>query len=40
MIKTYDEAFKRECIQPVVKGKDVKEVQTTFNLGQGTLNNR
>ena len=40
MTKTYDEAFKHECVQQVVKeGKTVKEVQTTFNLGQGTLNN-
>lgn len=36
MTKTYDEAFKYECVQQVIK---VKEVQTTFNLGQGTLNN-
>lgn len=40
MTKFYDDAFKYECVQQVVKeGKTIKEVQDTFNLGQGTLNN-
>ncbi len=40
MTKFYDEAFKYECVQQVVKeGKTIKDVQDAFNLGQGTLNN-
>lgn len=40
MTQFYDEAFKYECVQQVVKEiKTIKEVQDAFNLGQGTLNN-
>ncbi|PEN89549.1 hypothetical protein CN553_22530 [Bacillus cereus] len=39
MQKTYDEIFKRKCVELVVKeGRTIVSVKNKFGLGNGTLN--
>ncbi|WP_257209211.1 transposase [Bacillus toyonensis] len=39
MQKTYDEIFKRKCVELVVKeGRTIVSVKNEFGLGNGTLN--
>ncbi|WP_255255633.1 transposase [Bacillus cereus] len=39
MKKQYDEMFKKQCVELVVKkGRTISSIQREFNLGNGTLN--
>ncbi|WP_242312077.1 transposase [Bacillus cereus group sp. BfR-BA-01331] len=39
MKKQYDEVFKRQCVELVVKeGRSISSIQREFDLGNGTLN--
>ncbi|MGR5968839.1 transposase [Bacillus paranthracis] len=37
--KQYDEAFKKQCVELVIKeGRTISSIQREFDLGHGTLN--
>ncbi|MGR5979549.1 transposase [Bacillus cereus] len=39
MKKQYDEMFKRQCVELVIKeGRSISSIQREFDLGNGTLN--
>ncbi|MED3197974.1 transposase [Bacillus toyonensis] len=39
MKKQYDEMFKKQCVELVVKeGRTISSIQREFDLGNGTLN--
>ena len=41
MKKQYDEMFKKQCVELVVKeGRTISSIQREFDLGHGTLNSR
>ncbi|UOB95366.1 hypothetical protein BTI679_27030 [Bacillus wiedmannii] len=39
MKKQYDETFKKQCVELVIKeGRTISSIQREFDLGHGTLN--
>ncbi|MED3320712.1 transposase [Bacillus thuringiensis] len=41
MKKQYDEMFKKQCVELVIKeGRTISSIQREFDLGHGTLNSR